>query len=192
MACSLPTPHPDPPKYPYLEDAITSAMPKKKKTASESAASASAAAELTEDQRQEIREAFDLFAADTGSIDAKELKVAMRALGFNPRKEEIRTMVAQVDSKGIGAISYENFESLMQVKIGERDSREEATKAFRLFDDDETGYISFNNLKRVAHELGEEMTDVELQEMIDEADRGGDGKVSLEDFCRVMKKVNLY
>ena len=101
-------------------------------------------------------------------------------------------MVAQVDSKGIGAISYEKFESLMQVKIGERDSREEATKAFRLFDDDETGYISFNNLKRVAHELGEEITDVELQEMIDEADRGGDGKVSLEDFCRVMKKVNLY
>ena len=38
--------------------------------------------ELTEEQKQEIREAFDLFDTDgSGTIDAKELKVAMRALG---------------------------------------------------------------------------------------------------------------
>ena len=46
--------------------------------------------QLTEEQKQEIKEAFDLFDTDgSGSIDAKELKVALRALGFEPRKEEI-------------------------------------------------------------------------------------------------------
>ena len=50
--------------------------------------------ELTEEQRQEIKEAFDLFDTDgSGTIDAKELKVAMRALGFEPKKEEIRKMI---------------------------------------------------------------------------------------------------
>ncbi len=38
------------------------------------------------------------------------------------------------------------------------------------------GKISFKNLKRVAKELGENMTDEELQEMIDEVDR--DGKIT--------------
>ena len=42
------------------------------------------------------------------------------------------------------------------------------------------GTITFKNLKRVAKELGENMTDEELQEMIDEADRDGDGEVNEE------------
>ena len=54
--------------------------------------------ELTEEQKQEIREAFDLFDPDgSGTIDAKELKVAMRALGFEPKKEEIKKMIADID-----------------------------------------------------------------------------------------------
>ena len=48
----------------------------------------------------------------------------------------------------------------------------------------ETGKISFKNLKRVAKELGERMTDEELQEMIDEADRDGDGEVNEEEPLR--------
>lgn len=74
----------------------------------------------------------------------------------------------------------------------ERDPREEILKAFKLFDDDTTGKISLKNLKRVARELGETMTDDELQEMIDEADRDGDGEISEEEFIRIMKKTNLF
>uniref|UniRef100_A0A3B5MAB3 EF-hand domain-containing protein n=1 Tax=Xiphophorus couchianus TaxID=32473 RepID=A0A3B5MAB3_9TELE len=124
--------------------------------------------DLTEEQKQEIKEAFDLFDTDgTGTIDIKELKVAMRALGFEPKKEEIK-------------------------KMNEKDSKEEIMKAFRLFDDDCTGKISFKNLKRVAKELGENLTDEELQEMIDEADQDGDGEVNEQEFLRIMKKTNLY
>merc|ERR1719334_2107354 len=94
----------------------------------------------------------------------------MRALGFEPKKEEIKKMIAD----------------------NEKDSREEIRKAFRLFDDDETGFITLKNLRRVAKEIGENMTDEELQEMIEEADRDGDGQVSEEEFLRMMKKTSLY
>jgi centrin-1 len=187
------------------------------------------------------REAFDLFDTDgSGTIDAKELKVAMRcvpslppdaniivphlfvfrsdrraypsqccstssppphstptptfcrALGFEPKKEEIKKMIAEIDAEGAGTVGYDDFLALMTAKMAERDPREEVIKAFRLFDDDETGKITFKNLKRVAKELGEAITDEELQEMIDEADRDGDGEVSEEEFFRIMKKSGLF
>ena len=50
--------------------------------------------ELSEEQKSDIREAFNLFDTEgNGSIDTKDLKVAMRALGFEPRKEDIKKMV---------------------------------------------------------------------------------------------------
>jgi len=116
----------------------------------------------------------------------------MRALGFEPNKDEIKKMIADIDKDGNGTIDFEEFLTMMTAKMGERDSREEIMKAFRLFDDDETGKISFKNLKRVAKELGENMTDEGLQEMIDEADRDGDGEVNEEEFFRIMKKTSLF
>jgi len=64
---------------------------------------------------------------------------------------------------GSGTIDFEEFLQMMTSKMGERDSREEIIKAFKLFDDDNTGFITLKNLKRVAKELGENLTDEELQ-----------------------------
>lgn len=149
--------------------------------------------ELTEEQKADIKEAFDLFDPDgTGKIATRELKVAIRALGFEPTREEIRKLIANVDPEGLGKLSFDEFLDLMSVKMGEKDSKDEVLKAFKLFDDDNTGKITFKNLKRVAKELGENLTDEELQEMIEEADRDGDGEISQEEFLRVMKKTCLY
>uniref|UniRef100_A0A1B6LAR5 EF-hand domain-containing protein n=1 Tax=Graphocephala atropunctata TaxID=36148 RepID=A0A1B6LAR5_9HEMI len=149
--------------------------------------------ELSEEQKADIKEAFDLFDKEgNGKIETKELKIAIRALGFEPKKEEIKKMLSEIDKEESGMISFEEFLFLMTQKMTEKDSKEEIMKAFRLFDDDETGKISFKNLKRVARELGENLTDEELREMIDEADRDGDGEISQDEFLRIMKKTSLY
>ncbi|XP_046394933.1 centrin-2 isoform X2 [Ischnura elegans] len=128
----------------------------------------------------------------SGKLEVKLLKVAMRALGFEPKKEEIKKMISEVDKEGSGELTYDQFLQLMSKKMAEKDTKEEIMKAFRLFDDDETGKISLKNLKRVAKELGENINDEELQEMIDEADKDGDGEVNQEEFIRIMQKTHLY
>ena len=73
------------------------------------------------------------------------------------------SLYQDVDKDNSGRLSFDNFLNLMSTKMSEKDTKEEILKAFKLFDDDDTGKISFENLKRVAHELGENLTDEELQ-----------------------------
>lgn len=115
----------------------------------------------------------------------------MRALGFEPRREEINKIVASMKNQD-DTISQDQFMNLMIEKIADKGAREEILKAFRLFDDDQTGKISFKNLQRVANELGENLSEEELKEMIQEADLDNDGEVNQDEFLRIMKKTCLY
>ncbi|XP_071826510.1 centrin-3 [Apostichopus japonicus] len=143
--------------------------------------------ELTEEQKQEIKEAFDLFDTDKDSaIDYHELKVAMRALGFEVKKADVLKVMRDYDREETGKITFEDFKEVITDWMLERDPKVEITKAFRLFDDDDSGKISLRNLRRVARELGENMNDDELRAMIDEFDHDGDGEISQEEFLAIM------
>uniref|UniRef100_A0A669CXU5 Centrin 3 n=1 Tax=Oreochromis niloticus TaxID=8128 RepID=A0A669CXU5_ORENI len=133
--------------------------------------------ELTEDQKHEIKEAFELFDTDKDKeIDYHELKVAMRALGFEVKKVDVLKILKDYDREGNGKITFEDFSEVVTDRILERDPKEEIMKAFKLFDDDESGKISLRNLRRVARELGENISDEELRSMIEEFDTDGDGE----------------
>ena len=68
------------------------------------------AGKLTEEQKQQIKEAFDLFNTEgTGSINSKELEVAKRALGSEPKKEEIHIKLSDTDDNRTSAIEYKEF-----------------------------------------------------------------------------------
>ncbi|XP_013786931.1 centrin-3-like [Limulus polyphemus] len=144
---------------------------------------------LPDARKQEIREAFDLFDSDQDTfLSYYECKVAMRALGFDVKKGEVLKIIRQykIDDKDIDKISYSDFEEVVTDWMLNRDPKEEMLKAFRLFDEDETGKISFRNLKRVARELGEDISEEELHAMIDEFDVDGDGEINEEEFLTIM------
>ena len=116
----------------------------------------------------------------------------MRALGFDVKKPDVIKMVHEVDPSNVGSIDFEQFLEIMSVRYAERDPEDEIKKAFTLFDDDHTGKISIKNMKRVARELGENLSEEELQAMIDEFDRDQDGEISGEEFMYIMKQSTLY
>merc|ERR1712178_257589 len=147
---------------------------------------------LSDEQKQELREAFDLFDTDgSGAVDATELHTAMKALGFEPKKEEISKMVKEMDKDGDATVDFEEFCVMMAEKMNQKDGKEEMMKGFKLFDDDNTGKISFKNYQRVAKELGENLSDAELKGILAEADEDGDGEINEAEFLAVMEKTGL-
>ena len=86
---------------------------------------------------------------------------------------------AEVDKEvANGKISFEEFLRVVGPRLRNKGSREEVYKVFKLFDEDNTGRISFKNLRKIAAEVGESISDTEIHEKIEEADRTGDGLIS--------------
>lgn len=137
--------------------------------------------QLTEEQIAEFKEAFSLFDKDgDGTITTKELGTVMRSLGQNPTEAELQDMINEVDADGNGTIDFPEFLTMMARKMKDTDSEEEIREAFRVFDKDGNGFISAAELRHVMTNLGEKLTDEEVDEMIREADIDGDGQVNYE------------
>ena len=70
--------------------------------------------------------------------------------------------------------------------MSERDSEQQLAKAFILFSQNKD-HIEFEDLRRIAKELGETMSEDELKEMMKEANKvDGDGIVTREDFMGIL------
>lgn len=165
---------------------------------------------LSEEQREEINEAFSLFDLDKdGHIDYHELKVALKALGFDlPKSEILAELQAQgipasqvhgngkapVVSEGGGAsflgpgrllLPHVSFVNMAAGRISNRDPQEEILRAFELFDAEGKGRIELDDLRRVARELGEGLQDEELVAMIEEFDVRGEGGIDRDAFLGI-------
>lgn len=134
----------------------------------------------------------NLFFQDgNGSISSKELGVAMRSLGQNPTEQELLDMVNEVDIDGSGTIDFAEFCQMMKrmnkvrykneklnniSNIQENDS-EMIREAFRVFDRDGNGYITAEEFRYFMTHMGEQFSDEEVDEIINEVDIDGDGQV---------------
>ena len=140
---------------------------------------------FTEEQIEEIREAFNLFDTDgSGSIDYKELKAAMRALGFETKKDEMQRIIEEIDADGSGEIEFPEFMQMMTGKLGAVSSHEDIMKLFKQFDSKSRGFIGFSDVKSMAKQLGENMSDADLRFMVDSL--GTDGHVNADQFYKML------
>ncbi|CDS43159.1 centrin 3 [Echinococcus multilocularis] len=144
---------------------------------------------LSPAQMQEISEAFALFDNDKDNrLSPYEFKVALVALGFELKPPEISELLQSVDLTADDKIAFRAFFSMVKKLIQERDPITEIVQAFKLFDEESSGKISYRTLKKIAKELGENLSDDELHVMIDEFDRDGDRSISLEEFMDILSE----
>ena len=142
---------------------------------------------FTKEQNRDLQTAFEIVDKDgTGNVDIKDLKVILRALGFEPQEDEIKKLLSTINrsddeennKKGFSSntIDFEEFKKIMNNKLRESEEIEQLRVGFHSFTDqsikkdpNEAEFITLKSLREVANELREVINDEELKEMMVQA-----------------------
>lgn len=147
--------------------------------------------ELSDDQILDFRDAFRKFDEDgSGEISTEELGTVMRMLGHELKQYQLEDCIAFVDADGSGSVDFDEFLELMKMKTKEAQEETEVKEAFRILDRGQkggaTGEIPTSVIKDILMKLDDEMTEEDVDEMIDEIDEDGSGWVDYDEFKKLM------
>merc|ERR1712123_103664 len=146
---------------------------------------------LAGDEIKCLKVCFDLF--DTKKQDflsADDLGEIMRAMGFRPSEEELKSLLAEIDEDGSGEIEFGEFCQLCATSLVEDPPLEEMKKelkdAFKLYDREGQGFITNDTLEEIIRELLAPLTDEEVAGILEELDEDGSGSMDFDEFCEMM------
>ncbi|VFR02839.1 unnamed protein product [Cuscuta campestris] len=145
---------------------------------------------LTAVEIAECKEAFGLCDRDgSGKVNAKELGIVMRSLGQSLTEAELEEMIKEADTNRSGTIDFNEFLGLMGSKKLSREEEDELRDAFRVFDKDNNGHITTDELRHVGVDtvrLSQKLSDAEVEEMMKEADVDDNGVIDYHEFVNVI------
>jgi len=142
---------------------------------------------MSEEQVAELKQAFNEFDVDGGgTINTTELGYAMRAMGMNPTEQELLDLINEYDTDGSGMIEFPEFCNMMSDKMNAVNDEDMIRMAFRVLDKYGTGTISSKSFKHLMTHIGDKLSEAEVEEMIAEADKDGDGTLNYEEFVKML------
>ncbi|KAL0271995.1 UNVERIFIED_CONTAM: hypothetical protein PYX00_005139 [Menopon gallinae] len=146
--------------------------------------------ELPPEQIAVLKKAFDGFDREhSGSIPTDMVAEILRLMGQPFNKRILEELIDEVDEDKSGRLEFDEFVTLAAKFIVEEDAeamQKELREAFRLYDKEGNGYIPTTCLKEILRELDDQLTDEELEMMIDEIDADGSGTVDFDEFMEMM------
>jgi len=136
---------------------------------------------------QKYREAFRLFdIQDTGDITLAELKQVLNNLGIQASDDDISRRLAEVDVRNKGVINFDEFVKFVASDNYTFTPAEEMRQMFKIFDPNQKGYVTRDELREVLRKLGLPFTDQQIDGMLDYADVEGDGKINYHEFIQML------
>jgi len=141
---------------------------------------------LRQEDLNEIKDCFTLYDKDAdGKIPCDQLGIVIRSLGQNPTQAEVDDIVRNM-IRGPSFGMPELLQVMAKYMGDSRNKQEEIRESFNVFDRDGTGRISAAELRHVLTNIGEKLSEQEVDEMIREVDVDNDGQIAYEDMVRLM------
>jgi calmodulin len=150
---------------------------------------------LSPEDEVKFTAAFDLFDANgDGEIDSGELQALMTKLGYKPHDDDIAELIALADQNDDGTINSREFLQLMVGAVKDRALKAQYISQFKLYDKNENGLISSDEVLRVTHILtpDPDVPDDEIKTLMALADTNGDGQVDYDEYVHMIMDKEKY
>ena len=150
---------------------------------------------LSNEEIEEIRQAFELFdSSGEGKLDPKELISSMKALNYDKENPTMYNLLADLEtfnSKKNERITFDEYVTAINAKLRDSESKEGVRRIFDMFiDDPNSDTININSLRKVALELGENMSNDDLKDMLERTSTSGK-EITFDEFYEIMTKKSF-
>ena len=143
--------------------------------------------EFSKEELYSIEKAFKLFADRNGMINLNNMVIAMKELKFDENEPVIYDLMSELESENQGSLSYDDFVDRLTEKLQDRESQKATERVFDLFVEDPKGTVTFEVLKKVAAETGDNTSDEDLQRLIKSGASNGTD-IPYDEFHSIMVK----
>ncbi|KAI0103814.1 EF-hand [Nemania sp. FL0031] len=139
------------------------------------------------------RSMTDADRSHVGNISVEEFaQVMAQSPGKPPSKEEVEKIIKEVDLDGDGSINFNEFITMMTGQPyppPSQESEEEYARAWKEYETSLNGSITASQFRQLMAGLGEPVTDVEVEQLINNID--GEGKLSYREFVHFMNNRGI-
>jgi Ca2+-binding EF-hand superfamily protein len=143
--------------------------------------------EFSKEELNSLEKTFKLFADRNGVVNLNNMVIAMKELKFDESEPVVYDLIAEVESENKSGVTYDEFVDRLTEKLQDRESQKATERVFDLFVEDPKGTVTFEVLKKVATETGDNSSDEDLRRLIKSGASNGND-IPYEEFHSIMIK----
>ena len=143
--------------------------------------------EFNKEELHSIEKAFKLFADRSGMMNLNNMVIAMKELKFDENEPVVYDIVSDIESETQTPVSYDDFVDKLTEKLQDRESQKATERVYELFVEDPKGTLTYEVLKKVAVETGDNASDEDLRRLIKNGASNGND-IPYEEFHSIMTK----
>ena len=145
---------------------------------------------LTRKELGAVKKLFRLYQDRNGTIDPHEIVTSMQTLRLNEKSPVIYELFEEFDTpeNSRNRLDYDDFVGLLNEKLSDKDSKKAIARIYEVFlGDSPSETLSFEAIKKVVEDVGDDMTDTQIRELLERATQNGKD-MTFEEFYAVMTK----
>ena len=143
--------------------------------------------EFNKEELNSLEKSFKLFADRNGIMNLNNMVIAMKELKFDQSEPVVYDIISEIESENSTGLTYDEFVDKLTEKLQDRESEKATERVFDLFVEDPKGTVTYEVLKKVHQDIGEDASEEDLRRLIKSGASNGTD-IPYEEFRSIMIK----